>query len=71
MKKQRAERKRAGVKPPDKPVIWPVAQRPPARQEALMAALVKGLEDRSARPVKKKRISIAQLRQMRGQTNDS
>ncbi|PFG27395.1 Uncharacterised protein [Corynebacterium renale] len=36
-----------------------------------MAALVKGLEDRSARPVKKKRISIAQLRQMRGQTNDS
>lgn len=61
---ERARRKMLGIKPPKTPLLWPVAVRPIALQEKLAAQAVEAAEKASQVP--RRKITIAELRQMRG-----
>lgn len=65
VKKAHEERKRSGVKPPPKPIIYPIAHRPQhaaARRAKELLAQVADVEKKPA----KQRISIRQLRESMG-----
>lgn len=65
VKKAHEQRKRSGAKPPPKPIIYPIAQRPQhaaARRAKELLAQVAEVEKKPA----KKRISIRQLREGMG-----
>lgn len=61
VKRARAQRKRAGIKPPPKPVLVPVAKRPAHAQREAESQVLVGVEE--SKP-KKKKGTIAQLREM-------
>ena len=63
VKRERAERRRAGQKPPPLPIIRPVAVRPQALHSLLLAQASAQIEEHLA--PKKKKTTIADLRAMR------
>lgn len=68
--RERARRKREGIKPPADPVIFPVAHRPAHIRKALMRELLKEQEKTSPTVTKsdgRRFGSLSDLRKMRGE----
>lgn len=71
VKRERARRKREGIKPPADPVIFPVAHRPPQVHAELMRKLLEANKKKEPTAAKKsggRRFgSLSDLRKMRGE----
>lgn len=71
VKRERARRKREGIKPPADPVIFPVAHRPPHVHAKLMRKLLEAHKKEEPTTVKKsggRRFgSLSDLRKLRGE----
>lgn len=61
---ERTRRKLLGIKPPPAPILWPVAVRPAELQDELMERAT--ADARKAATAPRKKITIAQLHEMRG-----
>lgn len=62
VKAEQARRKALGIKPPPRPIMWPVASRPPEIDAELLQAAITASEKASEPP--RKKISVAELQNL-------